>query len=141
MNRHRSSTKKNYYADRKLFNQFFIRLDKKPNSWEDPIILFTGYLIDNGCKSTTVKSYISAIKSVLQDDHIEVSEDRCLLNSLTKACHFQNNHIWTRLPIRKNLLHLILQKVSMVFRSEHVYLVLLYRTSLCLLPHITGFLG
>ena len=59
----RNLTNKNYYTVWKLFNQFFIRLDSKLDNWEDRIILFAGYLIENGRKSTTVKSSISAIKA------------------------------------------------------------------------------
>ena len=127
LKQHRSSTKKNYYAVCRLFNHFFIRLDKKPNNWEDRITLFAGYLIDNNKKVTTVKSYILAIKAVLKDDNIDINEDRYLLNSLTKACVYQNNHIRTRLPIRKNLLHLLFSKLETIFQSEQVYLVKMYR--------------
>ena len=43
----RSSTQANYYSIWKKFNQFFIQLDVKPNSWEERLILFVGYLINN----------------------------------------------------------------------------------------------
>ena len=59
----RSSTRKNYYVIWHLFNQFYIHLDHKPRSWEDRIILFAGYLIENEKKSSTVRSYVSAIKA------------------------------------------------------------------------------
>ena len=35
LQRVRDSTKKNYYGVWKLFNDFFIQLDEKPNNWED----------------------------------------------------------------------------------------------------------
>ena len=69
---HRNSTLKNYYNIWKIFNLFFIRLDVKPNNWEDRITLFAAYLIDLGRKSRTVKSYVSAIKAVLAKIRIEV---------------------------------------------------------------------
>ena len=128
--RFRSSTKRNYYAVWHLFNEFFIRLDEKPDNWEDRIILFAGYLIDNDKKSNTVKSYVSAIKAVLRDNNIEVNEDRYLLNSLTKACRYQNDTVHTRLPIRKNLLQLMLTKLPQVFKGEQPYLVIMYRALL-----------
>ena len=65
MERHRSSTQNQYYTVWKLFNEFFIKLDRKPLSWEDRLTLFVGYLVKSGKKSTTIKSYISAIKAVL----------------------------------------------------------------------------
>ena len=46
MQKYRSSTRKNYYCVWKTFNLFYIQLDKKPNNWEDRIILFTAYLIN-----------------------------------------------------------------------------------------------
>ena len=51
---HRSSTKKNYYVVWKIFNRFFIKLDKKPDTWENQIVLFAGYLIETKHKSATV---------------------------------------------------------------------------------------
>ena len=64
-NKHRSSTQKNYYCVWKIFNEFFVKLDRKPSGWEDRITLFVAYLINRGKKSTTVRSYVSAIKAVL----------------------------------------------------------------------------
>ena len=67
------------------FNEFFIRLDEKPDNWEDRILLFSGYLIDNDKKSSTVKSYISAIKAVLRDDNVEVNEDKISIELFSKG--------------------------------------------------------
>ena len=39
-NQHRDTTKKNYYAVWKIFNKFFVKLDCKPNNWEDRLTLF-----------------------------------------------------------------------------------------------------
>ena len=97
--RHRQSTKQIYYSVWKLFNEFFIKLDRKPHAWEDRIVLFIGYLIDNHRQSSTIRSYISAIKAVLQDDGIILDQDQALLTSLTRACRLQNDRVRTRLPI------------------------------------------
>ena len=126
--KNRSSTKKTYYAIWKKFNQFFIRLDRKPKSWEETLTLFVGFLIENNRKSTTIRSYISAIKSVLIEDGEELNENRVLLNSLTRACRIKNDVVTTRLPIRKGLLQLILHNVHRVFDSNQPFLVNLYRT-------------
>ena len=125
--RHRSSTRKNYYAVWCLFNEFFIRLDEKPESWEDRIILFAGYLVDNNKKANTVKSYVSAIKAVLKADNIDINKNRYILDSLTKACRFQNDKVRTRLPIRKSLLRLIIDKIDVVFEGEQEYLTNMYK--------------
>ena len=51
-----------------------------------------------------MKSYVSAIKSVLADEGITINENRYLVSSLTKACKLRNDVLQTRLPIRKGLL-------------------------------------
>ena len=124
----RSSTRKNYHTVWKLFNQFFIKLDVKPATWEDRLILLTGYLIDNGRKSSTVKSYILAIKAVLREDDVELNEDRYLLNSLIKSCRYYNDTVQMRFPICKDLVRLIIQQIPTLFSSEQPYLVKLYQT-------------
>ena len=63
---YRDSTRKNYYAVWKVFSDFFVKLDFRPHLWEDRLTLFVGYLIDNKRQSSTVKSYVSAIKAVLR---------------------------------------------------------------------------
>ena len=123
----RSSTKANYYSIWKKFNLFFIQLDIKPDSWEERLILFVGYLIDKRRKSSTIRSYISAIKSVLKQDGEDLKENVYLLKSLTKACKLKNDKVHTQLPIRKNLLKLIVDNVHKIFKSPQEYLVKMYQ--------------
>ena len=68
----RDSTKKNYYAIWKVFNQFYLCLDRKPKRWEDRLVLFVGYMINKKCKSSTIRSYICEIKSVLKDVNVRM---------------------------------------------------------------------
>ena len=63
---------------RKRFNEFFIKLDTKHTSYEERIIVFAGYMVNNN-----IKSYISVIKAVVQDDGMVVSEIKYLSMSLT----------------------------------------------------------
>ena len=94
--------KKNYYSVWKTFNTFFVQLDIKPLAWEDRLILFVGYLIEyKKVQSQTMKSYISVIKTVLQDDGFELNEDRFALSALIWACHFRNDRVRARFPIKK----------------------------------------
>ena len=126
--RHRSTTRKNYYAVWCIFNEFFIKLDIKPNNWEDRLTLFVGYLIENGKKSSTICSYISAVKAVLCEDNVVISEDRYLLTSLTKACKYKNDQVRLRLPVQKGLLHIILDQATKHFDEQgQLYLKFLYR--------------
>ena len=83
---HRDSTKKNYLAVWKIFNEFFVHLDFKPRDWEDRLNLFVGYLIQNDRKSATVKSY---------NNNVKIAEDRYLLSSLVKACRIKNDVVKT----------------------------------------------
>ena len=101
MNGHRKSTKLSYRSVWKNFNQFIVRLDEKPNNWEDHILLYVGHLVNSKKQSSTVKSYISAIKAVLESIGIQVNTDQCLLSSLTRACKLVNDKVRIQMPIQK----------------------------------------
>ena len=116
----------NYLSIWRHFNKFIIRLDKKSQWWEDRVALFCGYLISKGLPSSTIKSYISAIKSVLRDDGYTWDQNRSILFSLIQACKLKNDVIKCRLPIQRNLLNLILFEVMRVLPNQ-CYLVVLYR--------------
>ena len=66
-----------------------LRLDHKPDNWGDRLILFVGHLIENKKQSSTVRSYISAIKSVLRKDDQEVIEDEYLLSAADESLSAQ----------------------------------------------------
>ena len=95
----RDSTEANYYTVWKLFNKFFLKLDVRPKSWEERLVLFVGFLVDQNKKSTKIRSYISAIKSVLASVKVILNEDKYLLNSLIKACRLKNDVMRVYLPI------------------------------------------
>ena len=117
--RNRSSTRKVYYSVWKQFNEFFIKLDIKSKTWEDRLILFVGYLIEQERKSSTIKSYISAIKAVLREDNVEINEDRYLLSSLTKACKYKNDTVRIRLPIQRGILEILLDQITAEYNTEY----------------------
>ena len=116
--RHRDSTRRSYYAIWKVFNKFIVKLDCKPDAWEDCLTLFVGHLVQSNKKASTVKSYISAIRSVLQDVKVELHEDRMLMTSLTKACRLRNDGISIRLPIQKSLLCIILKQLRKIYATQ-----------------------
>ena len=120
---------KNYLGIWRQFNKFLIRLDVKPKSWEERVTLFIGFKIDQSMKSTTVKSYVSAIKKMLVDDGYVWDDQKILLASLTKACKVVNDKVRTRLPIQCGLLELILFEVNRIYgpKGQH-YLQILYQT-------------
>ena len=127
----RQSTNANYLAIWRKFNKFVIRLDVKPKYWEDRTTLFCGYLIENGIKSTTIRSYISAIKAILKLDGYEWNDNMVLLSALTRACRIVNDTVKTRLPIRLGLLEVILFELGRIF-DKQVYLMVMYRAMFAL---------
>ena len=102
-----------------------IRLDKKPTLWENRAALFCAYLIDNGTQSQTVKSYLSAIKSVLKTDGYNWCDNQVLFESLTQACKLINDKVRVRLPIQVNLLEMLLFELQRYYAGqpylEHLY--------------------
>ena len=128
--RHRWSPQRNFYGIWKKFNEFFIRLDCKLASWEERIVLYVGFLIKNKRQSAMIKSYISAIKSVLQDDGVFLNQDQVLLTSLTQACRLKNDRVRTRLPIRLPMLKMLVAVVDSLFDNSQPYLEIMYRAML-----------
>ena len=129
MTQHRDSTAKTYLSVWRQFNKFIIELDVKPTLWEDRTTLFIGYLIDKGMQSSSVKSYVSAIKKTLIMDNYEWDDNLVLVRSLAKACQIINDSVRTRLPIHCGLLEMILFEVQRHFSSHNqVYLEILYKT-------------
>ena len=120
----------NYYSVWKTFNEFFIKLDVKPAKWSDRLTLCIGYLIDQKkVQPQTVRSYISAIKTVLRSDGIEISEDSYLLSLLVRACKLKNSSVRTRLPIQKNLLFELLAFTEQYYLLQNQpYLASLFKT-------------
>ena len=124
----RDSTKNNYYTVWKSFNKFFLRLDVKPNTWEERLVLYAGFLVNDNKQSQMVRSYICAIKNILRDDGVHINEDKFLLTSLTKACKLRNDRVITRLPMQKGLLQLLLNSIIQLYEVESTqpYLATLY---------------
>ena len=133
--KNRDSTKANYLAIWRNFNNFLIKLDKKPNHWEDRIALFGAYLVNKGVQSATLKSYFSAIKGILVDDGYIWCDTKIVLSSLVKACKLSNDRIKTRLPIQIRLLEILLFETERMFEKQY-YLEILYKTML-----IIGYYG
>ena len=92
---HRDSTSKTYLSVWRQFNKFVIDLDRKPDLWEDRATLFIGYLIDRGMQSTTVKSYVSAIKKTLVMDGYDWNDKLVLVRSLAQSCKIVNDTVQT----------------------------------------------
>ena len=114
----RSSIVKSYLSIWRQFNKVVINLDVKPNNWEDRVTLFIGFKIDQGMQSSTVKSYMSAIKKTLVDDGYPWDDKKVLMGSLTRACKLVNDKVRTRLPIHCSLLEMLIFELERVFSNN-----------------------
>ena len=122
--------KNNYYTIWRCFNQFFLRLDVKPRTWEDRLVLFVGFLIQNNRKSSTIHSYISAIRAVLFNGGIKIKDNSILLSALTRVCKLRNDKLNIKLPIRHDLLCVLISTVPKLFKSPQPYLVIMHQALL-----------
>ena len=128
----RDSTAKMYYSIWKQFNSFLVRLDNLPEFWEDRLLLFIAYLVDEReLQSQTVQSYISAIKRILVDDNYEWCQDQVIINSITRACRRINDKVTVRLPIHCGLLEMILFELER-FYANQPYLEIMYKAMFAL---------
>ena len=125
----RTTTRRNYYSVWKTFNEFIMKLDVKPTNWEDRLSLFIGYIIEyKKVQSQTIRSYISAINTVLKEDNYNLSEDKFLLSSLTRECRYRNNSTRMRLLIQKNLLVELLKFTDNYYKQQgQFYLATLFK--------------
>ena len=123
----RDSTVKNYISIWRHLNKFLLCLDVIPEFWEDRVSYFCAYLIEfEHQQSSTVRSYISAIKHTLKIDGYEWNENRVWLGSLIKSCKLMNDSMCTRLPIQFGLFELLLFELERVM-STQPYLEILYK--------------
>ena len=126
--KHQPSTKSTYLSVWRKFNKFVIRLDSIPKRWEERVSLYIAYLFDQGAKSTTIRSYISGIKSILKDDGYDWSDPKLEFAALTSACKLINDRVKTRLPITLGLLEILLKHIQSYFEKRgQVYLIKLYQ--------------
>ena len=130
INQHvRRSTIHTYMGIWDSFNTFLVSLDVLPKSWEARTTLFVAHLIESGKQSSSVKSYVSAIKKLLLLDGYKWKDDEILISSLMRACRLINDRVLARFPIHCNLLEMILFEVERLFSNQgQCYLDCLYKT-------------
>ena len=106
---------------------------------EERVSIYCAYLtINTSIQSTTLKTYVSAIKSKLLTDGYPWNQEIVYLTALTRACKLQNDTIKIRLPIHKNLLECSLfelERKCEVKENNH------YRSALFKTAFITGYYG
>ena len=107
-NQRADSAGETYQLAWQSFNDVFIKLDYKPNCWEDCIALFVAFLIDNNNPESTIITYTSGIKVVFRDDGVEIDDNSLLLASFLRACKYNSNsQVNMRLPIGHGLLRML----------------------------------
>ena len=124
--KNRETTNKNYLSIWRQFNQFIMRLDMVPHGWEDRVVLFCVHLVEKGLQSSTIKSYISTIKCVLQDNNYDWNENQMLLLTITIACRLQNDRVFVHRPIKRNLLKVLLFELVRLY-AKQPYLLIAFR--------------
>ena len=95
--------------------------------WEEKTILYCGFLSKEGIQSTTIRSYVSAIKHKLILDGYKWDSDLVLFSALTRATKLTKDRVRTRLPIGAKFLDVILFEIQCSFR-ENKYNQQLYKT-------------
>ena len=133
--RHCPSTVDNYMCVWRNFNNFIIQLELVSLSWEEKLCFYAAFLVEEcSIQSATLKSYISGIKAMLLSDGYILSDDKLLLNCITRACRLKNDHIYIRLPIGKGLLEILMNEISLEFliKKNQKYLESLYKTAFVL---------
>ena len=75
-----------------------------------------------------MKSYHSGIKAILRKEGVELNEDTYHLSTLIRACKRKNDKLYTRLPIQRNLLHMLEDRIEDHFLSiNQPYLAKMYK--------------
>ena len=118
-NHTRNSTTQNYLSIWRHFNKFLIRLDTNIKTcWEDKAALFGAHLADKGIKSTTLRSYFSAIKNILKRDGYPWDNKKVLLSTLIKGCKLKNDTVTVRMPIQRKLLEMLIFEMQKMFKIQ-----------------------
>ena len=78
-----------------------------------------------------MKSYVSAVKSVLTRDGYIWNDQLLLLSSIIKTCRWENDAQHNRFPIQRVLLSLILSQLEIKY-AQQPYLESLYKTAYAL---------
>ena len=125
-NQHQDSTKANYVSIWRSFNAFLVHLDRRPKAWEDRTSLYCAYLVERGVKSTTIRSYISAIKHILITDKYEWDDNRIMVNVISRACKLSNDRVTIRFPIHIGLLETMLFEMERLY-SKQPYLLIMFK--------------
>ena len=108
----------------KNFNNFIIKLDRRPKDWEQGVSWYASHLFKHKFQSSTIKSYISAIKATLMNDDYPWDDGKVMFNTIINSCSIVNDVVQNKLPIQNGLLEMLL------FELERKYSALEYHEKL-----------
>ena len=74
--------------------------------------------MDTGLQSSSVKSYVSAIRAILKELKVQLTPENYLITSLTKACRLKNDVVEHQFPIHKGILKLMLKQLEIIYTSS-----------------------
>ena len=101
-----------------------------PQTWEERTSLYCTFLTKNSdIQSSTMRSYVSAIKSKVTSDGYKWNDEAVSLAALVGSCKLANDRVLTRLPIGKGLLSQITFEINRKYWSkdfETIYLKVMY---------------
>ena len=119
LEQHKPTTCHTYHDVWVNLNDFLIKLDKRPDSWDDRLALFMAELREENKPGTTVSSYVLAVRVVLKSNGIEMKENIILLSLLIRSCKVNNkSETSLRLMTQRALLNLMIDKIEHRFISE-----------------------
>lgn len=114
----RAKTRRMYRSRWIAFNQFLQQFDVMPETWEDRLHIYAAHLVDNKKQSSTVRTYLTAIRQILRLADIEIQEDKYLLSSLIRACKIKNDLLYIRMPIQLPLLKALIRKTQEYYAEQ-----------------------
>ena len=111
---------------RTQFNAFLISLDRMPIRWEDRLTVCITSLVKK--KITNHQELHQCNKTILHTEDIFLKDESYALSSLAKVCKLQNDIMLVRLPIKRGLLSILLDKIDDYYMERsQPYLAKLYK--------------
>ena len=65
-----------------------MRLDDRPTTWDDKLVMFTANLIVEKHPEPMIRSYVSAVRTFLKEDGIQIDNNSVTLSALLKSTKY-----------------------------------------------------
>lgn len=124
--KYQESTRLAYHNQWVACNQFLLRFNNLPEDWGDRLVLYAAALAEDGKAPATIKTYISGIRQVLLLDKVQFTDRSFELKAIVRASKLENNKIYVRMPITKQILKGVLKQLAIRY-DQQPYLQAMYR--------------